>query len=115
MAYNSSVDCFWQRHKCVVCGNPIRLSLRKDVSKVDARKHFFPDVVERGTPKGQGKVVLVLGGSLGASTINIALLNSYNQLMSEHEDLFIIWQTGVEAFDEMYSLVKKHPRLILKS
>lgn len=108
VAFNSSVDCFWQRYKCVVCGNPVRLSLNKHVSKADSRKHFFPKV-----RKELGKVLLVLGGSLGANAINIALLNSYYQLLSDHEDLFIIWQTGVEAFDEMESLVKKYPRLIL--
>lgn len=108
VAFNSSVDCFWQRYKCVVCGNPVRLSLNKHITKANARKHFFPKV-----RKQQGKVLLVLGGSLGANAINIALLNSYYQLLSDHEDLFIIWQTGVEAFDEMESLVKKYPRLIL--
>jgi hypothetical protein len=40
-------------------------------------------------------------------------LNSYYQMLGDQEDLFIIWQTGVEAFDEMESLVKKYPRLIL--
>ncbi|XP_027168336.1 uncharacterized protein LOC113768258 isoform X1 [Coffea eugenioides] len=114
VAFNSSVDCFWQRNKCIVCGNPVRFSLSKNVVKADARKHFFPKAVE-GIGKGQGKVVLVLGGSLGASAINIALLNSYYEMLNQREDLFIIWQTGVESFDEMESLVKNHPRLILKS
>lgn len=59
------------------------------------------------------KVVLLLGGSLGANAINIALLNCYSQLLSEHENWFIVWQTGVEAFDEMDSLVRSHPRLFL--
>lgn len=59
------------------------------------------------------KVVLLLGGSLGANAINIALLNCYSQLLSEHENWFFVWQTGVEAFDEMDSLVRSHPRLFL--
>lgn len=114
VAFNSSVDCFWQRNKCIVCGNPVRISLSKNVVKADARKHFFPKAVE-GREEGQGKVILVLGGSLGASAINIALLNSYYEMLSQREDLFIIWQSGVQSFDEMESLVKNHPRLILKS
>ncbi|KAL3512217.1 hypothetical protein ACH5RR_024934 [Cinchona calisaya] len=115
VAFNSSVDCFWQRNKCVACGNPVRLSLSsKNVLKEDARKHFFPKVVG-GIGGRQIKVVLVLGGSLGASAINIAMLNSYYEMLHENQDLFIIWQTGLESFDEMESLVKNHPRLDLKS
>ncbi|KAK1388174.1 hypothetical protein POM88_016352 [Heracleum sosnowskyi] len=79
----------------------------KYVSRVVARTHFFP---RAGNP--DAKVLLVLGGSLGANAINIALLNLYYELL-ERKDLFIIWQTGVEAFDEMESLVKSHPNVIL--
>lgn len=57
--------------------------------------------------------MLVLGGSLGANAINIAMLNLYYQMLLEHKNLFIIWQTGVVAFDEMESLVKNHPHLVL--
>lgn len=59
------------------------------------------------------RVVLVLGGSLGANAVNIALLNIYSRMFMDHRDLYIIWQTGVQAFDEMESLVRNHPRLIL--
>ena len=106
VAFNSTEN--FPRHKCVVSGNPVRLSLRRNVSKAVAFMHFFPKAGEF-----QGKVVLVLGGSLGANAINIALLNLYYQMLLERKDLFIIWQTGVESFDEMESLVKNHPHLIL--
>ena len=59
------------------------------------------------------KVILVLGGSLGANAVNIALLNVYSQLLLEHKNRFIIWQTGVEAFNEMESLVRNHGQLLL--
>ncbi|XP_059640916.1 uncharacterized protein LOC132283054 [Cornus florida] len=110
VAYNSTLESF-PRSNCVVCGNPVRSSLRQYASKAAARMHFFPRLANTGD--SEAKVVLVLGGSLGANAINIALLNLYHQLMLEHKDLFIIWQTGVEAFDEMDSLVKRHSRLIL--
>ncbi|KAI3454855.1 hypothetical protein Pfo_011518 [Paulownia fortunei] len=109
VAFNSTVECFWQRNKCVVCGNPVRLSLMKHTSKTVARHHFFPKM----EVKGEGKLVLVLGGSLGANMINISLLNAYYQMLNENNDLFIIWQTGMEAFHEMESLVRNHPRLLL--
>ncbi|KAG9131252.1 hypothetical protein Leryth_006107 [Lithospermum erythrorhizon] len=110
VAYDSSVECFWQKEKCVVCGNPVRSAVRTFMSKVAALREFFPKLGDR---EGQRKVVLVLGGSLGANAINIELLHSYRQLLRERKDLCIIWQTGVESFDEMESLVRSHPRLLL--
>ncbi|KDP35168.1 hypothetical protein JCGZ_10702 [Jatropha curcas] len=109
VAYNSTVECFSRKNKCLVSGNPIRLSLRKSLSKAVARKKFFPS----SGGNEEAKVILVLGGSLGANTINIALLNLYSQLLLEHENWFIIWQTGVEAYNEMESLVRNHPHLVL--
>lgn len=111
VAFNSTIDSF-PRNKCVVCGNPVRLSLRKHVSKETARSYFFPGSENTGDSKT--KVLLVLGGSFGANAINIAMLNLYYQMLRGNDSLYIIWQTGVEAYDEMDSLVKNHPRLYLK-
>ncbi|KAM1938274.1 hypothetical protein FF1_015894 [Malus domestica] len=113
VVFNCTIDSFPSgRTKCVVCGNPLRLSLKKQVPKAAARGRFFPKAggVEE---LEKAKVLLVLGGSLGANAINIALLNLYYQMLLENEDLFIIWQTGVEAHNEMESLVKNHRRLLL--
>ncbi|XP_006341545.1 UDP-N-acetylglucosamine--N-acetylmuramyl-(pentapeptide) pyrophosphoryl-undecaprenol N-acetylglucosamine transferase [Solanum tuberosum] len=110
VAFNSSVDCFWQKNKCVVCGNPVRLSLRQYASKAVGRRHFFSNAV---VGKGDGKVVLILGGSLGANALNVAILHLYSEMLKERKDLFLIWQTGVLAYDEMESLVKFHPRLYI--
>lgn len=63
--------------------------------------------------KGDGKVVLILGGSLGANALNVAILHLYSEMLNERKDLFLIWQTGVLAYDEMESLVKFHPRLYI--
>lgn len=111
VAFNSTVDSF-PRNKCVVCGNPVRLSLRNPVSKAAARSHFFPGYGDSSDSE-KDKVLLVLGGSLGANAVNIAMLNLYNQMLRQNNGLYIIWQTGVETYDEMDSLVKNHPRLYL--
>lgn len=110
VAFNSTMDCF-PKSKCVVSGNPVRLSLRNYVSKAVARLHYFPRSGKTQEP--EAKVLLVLGGSFGANAINIAILNMYYQMLLENKDLFIIWQTGVEAYDEMESLVKNHSHLFL--
>ncbi|XP_010540005.1 PREDICTED: uncharacterized protein LOC104813907 [Tarenaya hassleriana] len=111
-AFNSAVNSFPKRSaaKCVVCGNPIRQALRRYISKAAARVNYFG---QWAGAMAEAKVVLVLSGSLGANSVNIALLNCYSQVLSEHENWFFIWQTGVEAFDEMDSLVRSHPRLFL--
>ncbi|KAG5014807.1 hypothetical protein JHK85_020943 [Glycine max] len=41
VAFNSTLDSF-PRNKCLVCGNPVRLSIRNLVSKATAMSHFFP-------------------------------------------------------------------------
>ncbi|CAK7349676.1 unnamed protein product [Dovyalis caffra] len=108
VAYNSTIECFPKKHKCMVTGNPVRLSLRQFVSEAVARLEFFPQSGE------EAKVILVLGGSWGANAINIALLNVYSQMLLEHKNWYIIWQTGVESYNEMESLVRNHSNLVLK-
>ena len=111
VAFNSTIDCFPRKNKCVVCGNPVRMALRHYVPKAAARLRFFPKSGKEGDLKG--KVLLVLGGSLGANAINIAMLNLYYQMLLQNNNLFIIWQTGVESYNEMESLLKTHPHLYL--
>lgn len=113
VAFNSTVQGFPRKEKCVVCGNPVRLSLKNSVSKAVSRLYFFPWLEKMEGSSEEIKVILVLGGSLGANAVNIALLNVYSQLLLEHKNWFIIWQTGVESFNEMESLVRSHPRLLL--
>lgn len=111
VAFNSTIECFPRKDKCVVCGNPVRLSLRNYVSKLVARLNFFPRFKKE--EEAEARMLLVLGGSLGANAVNIAMLNLYYQMLMEKHNLFIIWQTGIHAFNEMESVVRNHPRLLL--
>ncbi|KAF3670135.1 Protein trichome birefringence-like 11 [Capsicum annuum] len=43
------------------------------------------------TGKGDGKVVLIFRGSLGANAINVAILHLYFEMLNEQKDLFLIW------------------------
>ncbi|XP_020591970.1 uncharacterized protein LOC110032628 isoform X2 [Phalaenopsis equestris] len=108
LAFNACIKYF-PREKCVVCGNPRRLSGGSGggVSKSDARAHFFPDSGERAL------VVLVLGGSIGANAMNRAFLEVCYDMLAKHENRFIIWQTGAKWFQEVRSVAKVHPRLFL--
>jgi UDP-N-acetylglucosamine--N-acetylmuramyl-(pentapeptide) pyrophosphoryl-undecaprenol N-acetylglucosamine transferase len=72
-----------KKEKVFLTGNPIRENL-KTIEKSTALKEF-------GLSSGK-KTLLVLGGSLGALSINEAVANSIEKLVEA--DIQIIWQTG---------------------
>lgn len=70
-------------------GNPVRKSLGK-MEKANALKTF--------NLSNEKKTLLVLGGSLGAKTINQAMANSVKIL--EQNNIQVIWQTGKNYFEQ---------------
>ncbi len=66
-----------------VTGNPVRTELGS-ASKAEAKKYFGLDESK--------KTILVLGGSLGAASINEAVAGCIEEL--EKKSLQVIWQTG---------------------
>ncbi len=84
VAYDG-MERFFPKGKIVLTGNPIRQDiLSSSVSSVDARNHFGLDVSK--------KTVLVVGGSLGARTINEAI--EANLSVFEKNNIQLLWQTG---------------------
>ncbi len=87
------MDKYFPADKIMMTGNPVRQDLvNLDSKKDEARKYF-------NIPEGQ-KVVLVLGGSLGARTLNKSLLG-YMKEIGEQKDITLIWQTGKLYNDEI--------------
>ncbi|MFA6261157.1 MAG: undecaprenyldiphospho-muramoylpentapeptide beta-N-acetylglucosaminyltransferase [Bacteroidia bacterium] len=80
------MERFFPERKIVKTGNPIRKDLI-DVQqfKKEAYTHFGLD--------SSKKTVLVIGGSLGARTINESMLNGINEIHQQHVQ--VIWQTGL--------------------
>ena len=70
----------------VLTGNPIRHSLLETERKSRAAYATFDLSPDK-------KTLLILGGSLGAGTINKSILESISQL-AYREDLQVIWQCG---------------------
>jgi len=91
VAYDN-MDRFFPKEKIVLTGNPVRSDIL-DVNgkKEEAYKHF--NLVE-----GK-KVVLIIGGSLGARTVNNSIRDHIQKLVDA--DVQVIWQTGKIYFDEM--------------
>jgi UDP-N-acetylglucosamine--N-acetylmuramyl-(pentapeptide) pyrophosphoryl-undecaprenol N-acetylglucosamine transferase len=79
------MDRFFPEQKIVKVGNPIR----KDLMNVNGKRaeaiHFF----NLDTTK---KTILIIGGSLGARTINESIFAGTEKL--EQAGLQVIWQTG---------------------
>jgi UDP-N-acetylglucosamine--N-acetylmuramyl-(pentapeptide) pyrophosphoryl-undecaprenol N-acetylglucosamine transferase len=79
------MEKFFPSDRIMITGNPVRKSIAEaSVSKMDALK-FFGLSAER-------KTVLVVGGSLGAMSINDAISKGLNELLDNN--LQLIWQTG---------------------
>lgn len=79
------MEKFFPAEKLQVTGNPVRTSIaNRNIDKADALKFF-------GLTPGK-KTLLVVGGSLGAKSINEAVDAQLDQLLDA--GLQIIWQTG---------------------
>ena len=83
VAYDN-MEKYFPKEKIVFTGNPVRQDILKPIEKKDARLHFglSPDI----------KVILVLGGSLGARTINQTIIKGLPELMKSNVQ--VLWQTG---------------------
>jgi UDP-N-acetylglucosamine--N-acetylmuramyl-(pentapeptide) pyrophosphoryl-undecaprenol N-acetylglucosamine transferase len=79
------MEKYFPKDKIVLTGNPIREELVvKQVKKSEAYSFFN---IREGN-----KVLLILGGSLGARTINESVLQQIAPL--EKENVQVLWQTG---------------------
>lgn len=79
------MDRFFPNDKIILTGNPVRQNiLQNNISKADARKAFQLDP--------EKKTILIIGGSLGARTINESILQHLSDI--RNSDVQFIWQTG---------------------
>jgi UDP-N-acetylglucosamine--N-acetylmuramyl-(pentapeptide) pyrophosphoryl-undecaprenol N-acetylglucosamine transferase len=89
VAYDS-MENFFPKEKIVFTGNPVRANISgSKVTKQEALKSF--DLAENK------KTVLVIGGSLGAKTINQSVDTGSEKINAENIQL--IWQTGKGYFE----------------
>ena len=79
------MDRFFPSDKIILTGNPVRQNiLQNNISKADARKAFQLEP--------EKKTILIIGGSLGARTINESILQHLIDI--RNSDVQFIWQTG---------------------
>ena len=79
------MEKFFPKEKIVVTGNPVRASIAHSmINQSEGKKFFSLDETK--------KTVLVVGGSLGAKSINEAIDKHLDELLNA--GLQVIWQTG---------------------
>lgn len=79
------MERFFDKKKIILTGNPVRQNLlNQQMSREEAIRSFNLDPTK--------KTVLIVGGSLGARTINNCVLNGLDQI--RQSGVQFIWQTG---------------------
>lgn len=87
-----NMAAYFQKEKIVFTGNPVR----KDIIALDKKDDAILANYGLSTSK---KTLLVVGGSLGARTINEAILSNAKQL--ESLGIQVLWQCGSFYFEEV--------------
>ncbi|MEQ1552846.1 MAG: undecaprenyldiphospho-muramoylpentapeptide beta-N-acetylglucosaminyltransferase [Ferruginibacter sp.] len=102
---SDNMQTFFPVHKTIVTGNPVRQTISQSVVTKNEGLNSF------GLNESK-KTILVVGGSLGAKSINEAIAKNIS-LFSEN-NLQLIWQTGKPYFETATKLVKGHTEIFMK-
>lgn len=90
------MEQFFPKEKIVLTGNPCRQDLViSEENRAEGYAHFQLDPAKR--------TILMLGGSLGARTLNQSITRAFPKL-AETDDLQVIWQCGKYYYKEMQQL-----------
>lgn len=96
VAYDG-MERFFPKEKIVFTGNPVRATIEQmDCTRAEGLAHFGlnPDL----------PVVLVVGGSLGARTLNQMMIHNLDFVKAN--PMQVIWQTGRWGYNEAMAAVK---------
>ena len=94
----SGMERFFPADKIVMTGNPVRQNLLETtITKEEARKSF-------GLQPNK-KTILIIGGSLGARTMNESVLAHLDDIRKS--DVQVIWQTGKYYSQEISEALSK--------
>jgi UDP-N-acetylglucosamine--N-acetylmuramyl-(pentapeptide) pyrophosphoryl-undecaprenol N-acetylglucosamine transferase len=85
------MERFFPKEKIVLTGNPVRRNLLECSATPGQARQAMGVAPEK-------KTILIIGGSLGARTINNAIIDGLKTI-GEHPDVQVIWQTG-KGYDQ---------------
>jgi len=86
------MERFFPKEKIILTGNPVRQNLKEGIDKKDEAYNYF------NFDKNK-KTLLIVGGSLGARTINQSIMAKIDELAES--DIQVIWQTGKFYIDSI--------------
>ena len=101
LSFEESKKYFKDQAKLAVSGNPIRINIAIR-SKAEAKSIYNLDVSK--------KTLVIVGGSLGAKTINESIKNNLGKLINL--DIEILWQTGAKNYDEFKNLQSSNVKVV---
>ena len=81
-----NMEVFFPKDKIIVTGNPVRTETVDLLDKKEEGLQFY------GLEKDK-KTILIVGGSLGARTLNEAVRFSLEEI-NKHDDVQVLWQCG---------------------
>lgn len=90
VAYEN-MDRFFPKDKIILTGNPVRQNLTEGTPKISKNKNQ--------------KSLLIIGGSLGARTINEAIANGLDRLAAAN--INVVWQTGKVYFEKYQQILNQ--------
>ncbi len=96
------MEKFFPKNKIIVTGNPVRQDIADLQSKRNAASEYFGF-------KDDSFTVLVIGGSLGARTINESIAASMDILAQNN--IRLVWQTGKQYYPQAQELQKKYTNI----
>jgi len=87
-----NMERFFPPSRIVLTGNPVRQSLLHNVDRASAYSEF-------GLDSGR-KTILVIGGSLGAGSINNGVRNAVDTLL-QNDQVQLLWQCGPYYYEKL--------------
>lgn len=94
------MEKFFPKEKIRMTGNPVRQNLsEQSVAREEAARSFGLDPAK--------KTILVLGGSLGAHTINCSMIEGTSLLYQSLDKVQFIWQIGSRNYEHMKEIIDK--------
>ncbi|MGL5683478.1 MAG: undecaprenyldiphospho-muramoylpentapeptide beta-N-acetylglucosaminyltransferase [Marinifilaceae bacterium] len=92
VAYDN-MDRFFPAEKIIKTGNPVRANLLSDMINLEEAYSFY------GLDSSK-KTIVVTGGSLGARSINNAIVDMAERI-AKRDDIQLLWQCGKYYFDKL--------------
>jgi UDP-N-acetylglucosamine--N-acetylmuramyl-(pentapeptide) pyrophosphoryl-undecaprenol N-acetylglucosamine transferase len=95
------MEKYFPAEKILITGNPVR----QDIENLSVNRNQGLEYFGVASDK---KVLLILGGSLGARTINQSLIDALN-LIKSRPDIVVIWQTGKLYYQTVKEMLASNP------